>query len=362
MNIGIPKERRSYEFRVGMTPAYVQMLVQQGHTCYVEHEAGLGAGFSDQEYEQAGGRIAYSPHEVFGRADLLLKVSRPVYEELEWLRPGSIVAGLLHLTSARADKINLMQEKEITAVSYELIELVDGTVPVRAPLSQIGGTLAAQISGRLLQNNSGGKGILYGGIAGVPPAEAVVIGAGLFGSAAVRALVGMRAHVTVLDVNLEALRRIYDRYATVTTMASFPHNIARACAYADVVLAGILVPGQRPPIVVTREMVRSMKPRSVLMDISIDEGGCVETSRPTTHEHSTFIEEGVIHYCVPNIPSVVARTSTYAFLNAAHPFIFEIANKGIDTAMVENPAIEKGIAIHHGQIHHLPRLTPFQEE
>lgn len=361
MNIGIPKERRSYEFRVGMTPAYVQMLVQQGHTCYVEHEAGLGAGFSDLEYEQAGARIAYTPHEVFGRADLLLKVSRPVYEELEWLRPNAIVAGLLHLTSARADKINLMQEKEITAVSYELIELADGTVPVRAPLSQIGGTLAAQISGRLLQNNSGGKGILYGGIAGVPPAEAVVIGAGLFGTAAVRALVGMRAHVTVLDVNLEALRRIYDRYATVTTMASFPHTVARACAYADVVLAGILVPGQRPPIVVTREMVRSMKPRSVLMDVSIDEGGCVETSRPTTHEHSTFIEEGVIHYCVPNIPSVVARTSTYAFLNAAHPFIFEIANKGIDAAMADNPAIEKGVAIHHGKIHHLPRLTPFQE-
>lgn len=361
MNIGIPKERRSYEFRVGLTPAYVQMLVQQGHTCYVEHEAGLGAGFSDQEYEQAGGRIVYSPHEVFGRADMLLKVSRPVYEELEWLRPKTIVAGLLHLTSSRKDKIDLMQEKEITAVSYELIEFADGTVPVRAPLSQIGGTLAAQISGRLLQNNAGGKGILYGGIAGVAPAEAVIIGAGLFGNAAVRALVGMRAHVTVLDTNLEALRRIYDRYSFVTTMASFPHTIARACAYADVVLAAVLVPGQRPPIVVTREIVRSMKPRSVLMDISIDEGGCVETSRPTTHEHSTFVEEGVIHYCVPNIPSVVARTSTYAFLNAAYPFIFEIANKGVDAASADNPAIEKGVALHHGQIRHLPRLTPFPE-
>lgn len=354
MNIGIPKERRTFEFRVGMTPAFVQMLVELGHTCYVEHEAGLEAGFSDQEYVQAGARVVYSPHEVFGRADLLLKVVRPLLEELEWMRPETTIAGLLHLTTTRTNKLDLILQKEITAVSYELIELDDGSVPVRSPLSQIGGMLSAQIAGRLLQNNAGGKGILLGGIPGVAPAEVVIIGAGQFGTAAVRAFIGMGAHVTVLDTSPEALRRIYDRYPSVTTLVAHPYAIARACVYADVVLAAVHVPGQRPPTIITREMVRSMKPRSVLMDISIDDGGCVETSRLTTLEHPTFIEEGVLHYCVPNIPSLVARTSTYAFMNAAYPYIFEIVNKGIDRAMAENSAIEKGIAVYHGQIRHLP--------
>ncbi len=358
MNIGIPKERRAFEFRVGMTPAGVQMLTLNGHTCYVEHEAGLGAGFSDLEYEQAGGRIVYSAHEVFGRADLLLKVARPMYEELEWMRPGTTIAGLLHLGSSRQDKISLMLDKEITAIPYEQIQLNDGSVPIRRPLSQIGGAVAAQISARLLQSNSGGKGILIGGIASVPPAEVVIIGAGIFGFYATRAYVRMGAHVTVLDVDMNALQRIFDAFPGVVTMISYPPNLARTCAYADIVLGAILVPGEPTPVIITREMVRSMKPRSVIMDISIDEGGCVETSRPTTHEHPTFIEEGVIHYCVPNIPSAVARTSTYAFLNAAFPFILEIANKGTSQAIADNLAIQRGLAIYQGEIHNLNRIQP----
>jgi alanine dehydrogenase len=336
-----------------MTPAGVQLLSKQGHICYIEHDAGLGAGFSDQEYEQAGGRLAYSPHEVFGRADLLLKVSRPMFEEIEWLRPGTTVAGLLHLSSARHDKIELLLKQQITAIAYEQIQMPDGTVPIRRPLSQIGGRLAAQIGARLLQNNSGGKGILLGGIAGVPPAEVVVLGAGIVGGCAAAGFVRMGAHVTVLDTDLLALQRIYEKNPGLVTMISNPVNVARACAYADVVVGAVLVSGERPPIVVTREMVRSMKPRSVIMDISIDEGGCVETSRPTTHEHSTFIEEGIIHYCVPNIPSVVARTSTYAFLNAAFPYIMEIADRGIDSAMTLNPAIESGVNTYQGHCQHL---------
>lgn len=352
MNIGVPRERRPFEFRVGLTPALLKMLVQHGHTVYVEHDAGHGAGFSDLEYEQNGARIVYSAHEVFGRADLLLKVARPVYEELEWLQPDATIAGLLHLGSSRIDKIDLMREKNITAISYELIEDDQGNNVVRKPLSQIGGSLAAQISARLLQSNAGGKGILMGGIASVPPAEVVIIGAGLFGSSAVRSYVGMGAHVTVLDTNTEALQRIYDRFSCVVTSMAYPHTIARACAYADVVLAAVLVPGERPPIVVTREMVRNMKERSIIMDISIDEGGCVETSRPTTHEKPTFTDEGVIHYAVPNIPSAVARTATYAFMNAAYPYVAEIANKGIDRAMKENTAIERGVALLHGDEYH----------
>jgi alanine dehydrogenase len=362
MNICIPKEKRTYEFRVGMTPSRVQMLVEQGHTFYVEHDAGLGAGFSDIEYEKAGARIAYSSHEVFGRADLLLKVSRPLLEELEWLRPRAIIAGLLHLASSRHDKIDLMLEKEITAIAYEKITLPDGSGPIRTPLSKIGGVLAAQIGARLLQNNAGGKGILLGGIAGVPPAEVVIIGAGIAGTGAAGVFVGMGAHVTVLDVDIKALELIFDKFPGVSTMVSFPNNIARACGWADIVVAAVLVPGERSPIVVTREMVRSMKPRSIIMDISIDEGGCVETSRPTTHEKSTYIEEGITHYCVPNIGSVVARTSTHAFLNAAYPFIEEIANKGIDLAIQDNSAISTGTVLHHGEIRGVLKIEPVVDE
>jgi alanine dehydrogenase len=367
MNIGIPKERRSFEFRVGMTPVGVQQLTEAGHICYVEHDAGLGAGFSDQDYEQAGGHIVFSSHEAFGRADLILKVARPLYEELEWIQPETIIAGLLHLASARQDKIAIFQEKRLTAIALEQLQTPDGSMPVRHPLAQIGGRLAAQIGARLLQNNaeqvpSGGKGVLLGGIAGVPPAEVVVIGAGVAGTCAIRGFAGMGAHVTVLDTSLNALEIIYEKTPSIVTMVSNPRNIARACAYADVVVGAILVAGERPPIVVTREMVRSMKPRSVIMDLSIDEGGCVETSRPTTHEHSYFIEEGVIHYCVPNIPSVVARTSTYAYTNAAIPFILDIADRGIETTVAENFAIEKGTSIHKGKLHNIARLKPKSQE
>jgi alanine dehydrogenase len=350
MNIGVPKERRPYEFRVGLTPLGVEMLCQSGHTCYIEHEAGIGSGFSDQDYNDAGGRIAYSPHEVFARADLLLKVARPLYEEIEWMRPGITVAGLLHLASTRKNKIELFQQKSITAIAYENITLPDGTLPIRRPLSQIGGRLSAQIAARLLQNDQGGKGILLGGEAGIPPAEVVIIGAGVVGSGALQAFVGMGAHVTVLDKDISVLQRVYNEFPGVVTMLSYPRNLQRVCTYADILVGAILVPGGSPPKIITREMVRSMKPKSIIMDISIDEGGCVETSRPTTHDHSTFLEEGVIHYCVPNIPSVVARTSTYAFLNAAFPFIFEVANKGVDKAIAENPALECGTAIHCGEL------------
>ncbi|HSQ26036.1 MAG TPA: alanine dehydrogenase [Anaerolineales bacterium] len=357
MNIGIPKERRAYEYRVGMHPAGVKMLVKQGHTCYVEHDAGLGAGFSDHEYQQAGARIAYSPHEVFGRADLLLKVARPIKEEIEWQRPGTTLAGLLHLGSARRDKIDLLLEKDITSIAYEQIRLPDGTVPIRRPLSEIGGYLAAQIAARLLQNSEGGKGVLIGGVPGVPPAEVAIIGAGVAGSYAARAFLGMGAHVTILDTDINALQVVFDRTPGVVTMMSNAVNLTKVCSFADVVVAAVLITGERPPMIITREMVRGMKPRSILMDISIDEGGCVETSRPTTHEHPTFIDEGVIHYCVPNMASIVARTATHAYLNAAFPFIQEIVNQGVEAAIESIPAIELGVGTYHGEIRHISSLT-----
>lgn len=361
MNIGIPKERRAFEYRVGLFPAGVRMLTQMGHTCYVEHDAGLGAGFSDQEYQNAGARIAYQPHEVFARADLLLKVARPTDEEIDWLQPGSAVAGLLHLGSARHSKIEKMIARNITSIAYEQIQLPDGSIPIKKPLSAIGGTLAAQMGARLLQSDSGGKGILMGGAPGVPPAEVVIIGAGIAGTAAARAFTGMGAHVTVLDKNINALEALLNTLPCVVTMISNAINIQRAASYADILVGAILSPGERTPIVVTREMIAGMKERSVVMDISIDEGGCVETSRPTTNEKPTFIEEGVIHYCVPNMPSVVARSATYAFMNAALPYILELVEKGIDRAVTENAAIEHGLGTYHGAIRHISSLSPIAQ-
>lgn len=360
MNIGIPKERRPFEYRVGMSPAGVEILVQNGHKIFVEHEAGLEAGFSDADYEKAGARLVYSTEEAFGRADLILKVSRPLKEELGWLRSGTILAGFLHLASARQDKIDILLEKKITSIAYEQIKAPDGSLSVLFPFSQIGGAMAAQIAARLLQNNWGGKGILMGGVPGVPPAEAVVLGAGVVGTHATQTFLGMGAHVTVIDKSLTALQRIWDRFPNIVTMLSTKRNIERSVAYADVVVGAVLVSGQRAPILVSREMVRSMKPRSVVMDISIDEGGCIETSRPTTHEHPVYIEEGILHYCVPNIPAAVARTATHAFVNAAMSYITEIAALGPD-ALLDNPSIEPAVNTHNGESRHLSRLTNRRE-
>lgn len=357
MNIGIPKERRPFEFRVGLPPAGVEILKQSGHDIFVEHEAGVGAGFSDEEFEQAGARVVYSPEEVFGRADLLLKIARPLKGEIEWLRPGTMITGLLHLASARQDKIDLLLKNKITSIAYEQIIERDGTTPVKKPLAEIGGRMTAQMAAHYMQNYKGGKGILLSGVPGVPPAEVIIIGGGVAGTAATRGFLGLGAHVTVLDMSLRALQRINDLFPEVVTMIATPKNIARTCAFADVVVGAVLVPGERTPIVVTREMVRGMKPRSMIIDMSIDEGGCVETSRPTTHEHCTYIEENIIHYCVPNIPAAVARTSTHAFVNAAMFYILDLANKEFDTVIQEIPALEKAVCTHDGKMVHLSRLN-----
>ena len=362
MNFCIPKERRPFEFRVGLSPAGVEVLKREGHTVYVEHQAGMGAGFSDNEYEQAGAFIVYSAEEVYGRADVVLKISRPLKDEMRMLRPGSALMGFLHLASGRQEKIDLLLERQVTAIACEQIRAADGSLAVLRPFSQICGSMIAQVAARFLQNIEGGKGILLGGTPGVPPAEVVIIGAGIVGSSAARAFLAMGAHVTVIDRDLSALQRIYERFPGVVTMVSIARNIERAVAYADVVVGAVLVPGERAPIVVTREMLRRMRPRSVIMDISIDEGGCVETSRPTTHDRPTFVEEGIIHYCVPNMPGVVARTATHAFVNAVIPYVMEIARYGIEEAISRNPGIEAAVNTYRGSIHHLSRLNTIREQ
>ncbi len=361
MNIGIPRERRPFEFRVGLSPAGAEMLTQNGHTVFVEHEAGAGAGFSDASYQDAGAKLVYSSEEALGRADLVIKVARPLQEEIDMLRPGSMLAGFLHLASARMDKIEGLLQKKITAIAFEQIQAPDGSLPVLRPFSQIGGAMAAQIAARLLQNNWGGKGILLGGVPGVAPAEVVVIGAGVVGTYATQTFVGMGAHVTVLDRDLAALQRLWDRFSCITTLISTRRNIERCVAFADVLVGAVLVPAERAPVLVTRKMVQTMKPRSVIMDISIDEGGCVETSRPTTHEHPVYVEEGILHYCVPNMPGTVARTATHAFVNSAMPYIMDIATNGLE-AVLNNPSIEAAVNMYDGEARHLARLTGVKEK
>lgn len=352
MNIGIPRERRASEYRVGLSPAGVRLLSEAGHACFIERGAGLGAGFADADYQNAGGQIIYSGKEVYGRAQLLLKAARPMTNELEWLVEHQVIMGFLHLSAAAPDKIRTLLEKKITAISYELIQEPDGTLPVLKPLSQIGGRMLAQLAAQLLQNNAGSNGVLLGGVPGVPPAEVVIIGAGVVGQNAARAFIGAGAQVTVLDRDLKHLQEFDEHFANrVVTLLATPFNIERACRFADVVVGAILSPGERAPIVLPRSVIQQMKRGAVLIDMSIDEGGCAETSRPTTHENPTYIEEGVLHCCIPNLPGVVARTATHAYQNAAWPYILKIANEGIDAALANNPNLQHGLATHRGQLY-----------
>jgi alanine dehydrogenase len=355
MNVGIPRERRPFEFRVGLTPAGAEILCQHGHTVFVEHKAGNGAGFPDKEYEQAGANIVYSPEEAYGRAGLVLKIARPTEEELPFIQPGTTLAGLLNLPSARQSKIEYFLKNNITAVAYEQICEADGSLPVLRPSSQIGGAMTVEIAARLLHSDQGGGGILLGGIPGVPPAEVVILGAGTAGTYAARAFAGLGAHVTVLDKDVNALQRISLYGMNLVTMLSTERNIVRCCGFANVLVCAALVPWTRAPLLVTRETVRKMKPRSVIIDMSIDEGGCVETSRPTSHDRPTYVEEGIIHYCVPNMPAIVARTAMHGFVNVATPYILQIADMGVEKAMQANPAIEAAVNTHQGQARHLPR-------
>ena len=357
MNIGIPKERRPFEYRVGLSPSGVEILCRAGNTCFVEHNAGLGAGFSDLEYEHAGAHIVYLMEEVFGRSDLLVKVQRPIQDELDFLRPGSALAGYLLLASARQDKIDHLLNKKITSIAFEQIQLADGSLPVLRPFSEVCGLMTAQIAARFLQSNLGGKGILLSGVPGVPSAEVVIIGAGVVGTNSARAFIGLGAQVTVLDNTMDALQKLNERFPSVVTLMATDRNIERVCSYADVIVGAVLKPGELSPVVVSRKVVQKMKPRSVIIDVSIDLGGCFETSRPTNHENPTFIEEGVIHYCVPNIPGVIARTATHAYANAVIPYLLELATLGIEKAIVDNKAIETAVNTYHGEIRHLKRLT-----
>jgi len=352
MDFGIPKQKRPFDYRVGMTPMGVEVLTRQGHRVYVEHDAGQGSGFEDERYRQAGAQIVYSPEEVYGRGELILTVSRPTEQEFDLLQQGHILCGFLHLAVAHPARLETLLQRKVTAVAYETIQTADGRLPVLAAASQIAGRMIAPIASQLLQNNEGGHGILLGGVPGVPPAKVVILGAGIVGVNAARMFNALGADVTLLDSDLSKLQLLEERGCRARTMVAYDFNVAKIIRRADVVVGCVLIPGARAPIVVTREMVRTMKSRSVIMDVSIDQGGCVETSRPTTYQSPTYIEEGVIHYCVPNMTGVVARTTTHAINNAFWPFIREIAEKGLSEAIEADSALRLGINTHNGEIVH----------
>ncbi len=352
MEIGIPRQKRPYDYRVGLTPMGVELLTRQGHRVYVEHEAGQGSGFDDDRYRKAGGQIVYSTAELYGRAQLILTVSRPTEQEFELLQEGQILCGFLHLAVVHPAILEVLLKRKIAAVAYETIQTPDGRLPVLAAASQIAGRMVAPIASQLLQNNEGGHGILLGGVPGVPAANVVIFGAGIVGMNAARMFSAMGADVTLLDIDLHKLQLAEEHGDRVRTIVAHDFNIPRVVRRADVLVGAVLIPGARAPIIVTREMVRTMKPRSVIMDISIDQGGCIETSRPTTYPTPTYIEEGVIHYCVPNMTGVLGRTTTHAVNNAAWPFIREIANKGLEEAVAADEALRQGVNTYNGEIVH----------
>jgi len=351
MNIGVPREIRPYEFRVGLPPAGVDLFVKSGHTVYIEAHAGEGAGFEDDDYALAGAQIVYSVDELYGRSDLLLRFTQPLPEEIDLLQPGQSLLGFLHLSAMRPTTVQTLLKKGITTISYELVEEAGGYRPILSPLSELGGRMTLQIAASLLQNNHGGSGILLGGVAGVPPAEVVILGAGVAGGTAASVFSAIGAHVTVLDRDIRRLQQLQNTIsAPLSTLRSTAYNIRRACNYANVVIGAVLIPGEPAPVILTRDMIAGMKNAAVFIDLSIDQGGCSETSRPTTHQDPTFIQEGVIHYCVPTMTGVLGRTATYALFNGAYPYHQAIAKYGLEEALEANSALNHGLTIHKGKL------------
>jgi alanine dehydrogenase len=353
MNIGIPREsadaQKILERRVALTPAGVKALVDNGHEVFVESMAGEYSGFSDAEYEKMGAKIVFSKEEVYKRAQMIVKVSRPSEAEYSYLCDGHLLFGFLHLAVAPKSFVEILLERKITAIGYEIIELPDGRLPILQAMSEIAGQMAIVIAARYLQNEDGGRGIVLGGIPGVPPATVVILGAGVVGQNAIRAALGLGAHVVVLDKDVDKLReveKLFDK--RVETAIANVYNIEKAVQFADVLIGAVLIHGALTPKLVTEEMVKKMKPGSVIIDVSIDQGGCVETSRPTTIVNPVFVKYGVIHYCVPNIASNVARTATYALTNVSLPYILEIANSGLEHVLMERPSFAKGVYTYLG--------------
>lgn len=351
MDVGIPRESRPGERRVALTPWGVKVLTQRGHRVWVETGAGQAAGYADADYESAGAAIAFSRAEPFARGQLVAAVSAPEPREYELLHGGQVVFAFWHLPATRPGDVRALLAREVGAVGLEAIEDDAGHAPVLTSMSEIAGGLAVTIGAGLLLNDFGGKGILLGGAPGVPPAQFVALGAGVVGRSAARAALGVGAHVTLLDVSVERLRAACAELPRpVATMLASPPNVEKALSFADLVLGAVAVHGQRAPVLVTRDMLRLMRPRAVVVDLSIDMGGCFETSRPTQFPQPTYEVDGILHFCVPNLPATAARSSTLALTNAVLPYLEYVTEEGFLSALRMHDDLRRGVYMHAGKV------------
>jgi alanine dehydrogenase len=350
MIVGVPKEIKTDEYRVAMIPVGVEELTRAGHRVLVQAGAGQGSGISDEQYAENGAEIVAEAAAVWREADLIVKVKEPLPEEWPLLRPGQIVFTYFHF-AADERLTRAVMESGITAVAYETITDARGGLPLLTPMSEVAGRMSIQEGAKFLERPFEGRGILLGGVPGVLPANVVILGGGVVGANAAKVAAGLNANVTILDINLDRLRYLDDvMQPNVTTLFSDRHNIRDSLDRADLVIGAVLIPGARAPYLVRRDDLRRMRPRAVIIDVAIDQGGCVETSRPTTHSQPTYIVDDVVHYCVTNMPGAVGRTSTYALTNVTLSYVLQLAKKGFSRAVAENAGLANGVNIHRGKV------------
>jgi alanine dehydrogenase len=350
MIIGVPKEVKDHEARVGLVPSGVTALREAGHEVLVEAGAGTGSALSDDEYVRAGARILPTAAEVWSRADLVVKVKEPQPSEYGFLRPGLVLFTYLHLAPLPELTKRLIEAK-VNAVAYETIRETDGSLPLLTPMSEVAGRMAVQVGAQYLETTNGGRGILLGGVPGVAPANVVILGGGIVGTNAAKIALGMGARVTIIDKDLNRLRELDDIFnGQVVTLASNVWTIGETLKQADLVIGAVLIPGAAAPKLVRRSMLADMKRGAVVVDVAIDQGGCMETSHPTTHGNPVYVVDGVIHYCVSNMPAAVPHTSTFALTNATIPYLLELANKGLRRACMDHAAIREGVNTYGGHV------------
>lgn len=350
MIIGVPKEIKDNENRVAVTPGGVSEYVSHGHTVLVEQAAGVGSSFPDAEYRAAGAELVASHQDVFERADMIVKVKEPIASEYPLLREGQILYTYLHL-AAEEELTNVLVKRKVTAVAYETVQMPDRSLPLLAPMSEVAGRMATQVGAQYLTKTYGGRGLLLGGVAGVAPARVAIIGGGIVGTNSAQMALGMGAEVTILDISIDRLRYLdHVLHGRLRTMASNKQNLEDVVAEADVVIGGVLIPGAKAPKLVTQEMIANMNDGAVVVDVAIDQGGCIETMNPTTHSDPVFLDHGVIHYGVTNMPGAVPRTSTIALSNVTLPYGIKLANLGFETAISRDQALALGVNTYGGHI------------
>ncbi|MGM0410575.1 MAG: alanine dehydrogenase [Bacillota bacterium] len=362
MIIGVPKEIKNNENRVAIVPSGVEALTNAGHEVVIEKSAGVGSGISDEDYVNAGAKMLEGPKAVFDEADMIMKVKEPLPEEYGYFKEGQILYTYLHL-AAEKELTEALREKNVVSIAYETIQLDDGSLPLLTPMSEVAGRLATQEGARFLEKPQGGSGTLLGGVPGVNPGKVVVIGGGIVGLNATKMAVGLGADVTIMDIDPQRMRELDDIFrGEVKTVMSNKYNIQEEIKDADLVVGAVLIPGAKAPHLVTEDMIKEMKEGSVIADVAIDQGGCIETTYPTTHDDPVFEKHGVVHYSVANMPGAVARTSTFALTNSTLPYALDLANKGYKKALLDDKALAKGLNVYKGDITYKAVADAFDEE